>query len=532
MRIDILDKKASQARADELIDWLRRYAAHGIDSRWIDEHGAIPLSVYRDFGNHGVYGMYIPKEFGGLGLRTRDILRVLEQVAAIDLTLSFTVGFSVLCAHSILHHASPSFRRSFLPLLATGRASAVTAMTEPDVTGSDPSKMQATATPDGEGRWRLNGTKFWIPMAAWASLLLVFVRELDETGKPTGFIGFCVPRDAEGLEIGPELLNMGLKGFSFYTVRFNDVSVDENALLGISGKGMEVAQSSMTFIRMCLAAMCVGATKRCLQVVHNYASRREIVTGLLLKNPVILGRLDRLAAWLTATGRCLVEVADRLDQGQDVPEELCIIAKNEASELLGEAADQSIQFLGARGYSEANIIPKILRDGRGLRILEGPTETLNMFLGARVLAGSGKLNAFLNDLTGSQSESSLRLKREAEEILALATQQKVQLFSNSRAAYHWSCDHVGRVATFIVFDALLQAEHGSMTNSERVRALAWVQRGLTRLQKIRTEELSAQPNPDDLTQTIARYEADIGGVSRPSAKSYLMLDSLLLDRGD
>src|SRR5262245_37335486 len=78
----------SRKRADELIGWLRQYAEERIDSRLFDERRCVPPYVILDLGNRGVLGMQIPEKFGGLALRNRDFMRVLEQLSAIDLSLA------------------------------------------------------------------------------------------------------------------------------------------------------------------------------------------------------------------------------------------------------------------------------------------------------------------------------------------------------------------------------------------------------------------------------------------------------------
>jgi acyl-CoA synthetase (AMP-forming)/AMP-acid ligase II len=83
-----IDSNQSKKRADEVIGWLRTYARDRINSQLIDERRCIPPHIVLDLGNHGVLGMQIPQQYGGLGLGNRDAMRVVEQLAAIDLTLA------------------------------------------------------------------------------------------------------------------------------------------------------------------------------------------------------------------------------------------------------------------------------------------------------------------------------------------------------------------------------------------------------------------------------------------------------------
>ncbi len=102
----------SRARADELIGWLRGYAADRINSRLMDERRCIPPYILLDFGNRGMMGMPVPESYGGLGLRHADTLRVLEQLAAIDLTLAAVVFLNGTNGiRPIQGHATPGTAR-------------------------------------------------------------------------------------------------------------------------------------------------------------------------------------------------------------------------------------------------------------------------------------------------------------------------------------------------------------------------------------------------------------------------------------
>src|SRR5262245_17860594 len=78
---------ASRTRGDALVAWLREYGAHRISSRLIDERRTVPPYVALDFGNQGLFGVQVEERFGGLALRSREVARILEQAAAIDLSV-------------------------------------------------------------------------------------------------------------------------------------------------------------------------------------------------------------------------------------------------------------------------------------------------------------------------------------------------------------------------------------------------------------------------------------------------------------
>ena len=115
-----------------------------------------------------------------------------------------------------------------------------------------------------------------------------------------------------------------------------------------------------------------------------------------------------------------------------------------------------MQLLGGRGYIETNIAPQILRDARILRIFEGPTETLTMFLGSRVINSSTELEQFLGERLGAK-EIAQRLKAAAEEI-SQRSRGDCATFSDNTTAIRWSYSLTGEVALYAVLWAGVEAQ--------------------------------------------------------------------------
>jgi alkylation response protein AidB-like acyl-CoA dehydrogenase len=243
--------------------------------------------VVLDFGNRGLLGLEAPASLHGLALPASDRLRIYQQLGAIDLTIALFVGIhNVLGLGPVLRHASPELRRDLVPRLATGRELAAFALTEP-AAGSNPRAIKTRARAV-DGGWLLTGEKSWSGLAAWSGVLNVFVKHDDPAG---GCSGFIVRQDAPGLQQGPESLTMGMRGIVQNTVFLRDVAVRTEDLLGTVGGGLQVAREAMGAGRLAIAASCLGAMRRCTQVMVRYAGRRRISTGWLLDHPVSRDRL-------------------------------------------------------------------------------------------------------------------------------------------------------------------------------------------------------------------------------------------------
>nr|WP_229510849.1 MULTISPECIES: AMP-binding protein [unclassified Massilia] len=375
--------EGSATRADAVIGWLRAYAARRLDSRLADERRSLAPHVLLDFGARGLLGLQAPQGSGGLALATRDLVRVMAQLAAIDLTLATMVGVhNGLGLRPLLRFAPAPLRAHWLPQLAAGRQLAAFALSEPQA-GSNPRAIGARADRLDNG-WRLTGEKHLIGLVAWAGVLTVFARAFDPAGRALGTVALLVPGDAPGLHLGPEALTMGMRAMPQSAVRFDGVFVPDAQVLGTPGAGMDVAQDAMGFARLGIGALCVGAMKRCLQLMTRYAARRDIAGGRLFDNPLTLLRLHELDCAIGAAEALVDALAGSSDDGAALPLDACSACKCVLSELLWEAVDRLVQMLGGRGYLETNLAPQLLRDARVLRILEGPSEALYAHLGALV----------------------------------------------------------------------------------------------------------------------------------------------------
>ncbi len=513
----------STEKTDQLIQWLRTYANEQINSRLIDERRCIPPHIVLDFGNQGLLGMQVPSEYGGLGLNNIETLRILEQLGAIDTTLALFVGLNnILGIRPILKFGNNTLKAELLPKLATGRELAAFALTEPSA-GSNPQAIESTAT-NNSGGWLLNGTKIWSGSAAWAGAINVFVKH-PEAG---GISGFVARRGTPGLRQGPEALTMGMRGMVQNAVYLNDVLVEKNSLLGEAGKGLSVAQDAMMYGRLAIAAASIGGMKRCAQLMLRYSQRRLISTGRLINNPFILSRLNQLTAEITAIETLVNRIAQLLDQGLFVPVEAYTVCKTAGPEFYWQAADDLVQILGGRGYIETNFAPQILRDARVLRIFEGPTETLNFFLGSRVLNNSQELEQFMSQTLGAP-EVYQRLIDGAEKI---RYRTSIESFSSLQTR-QWISIKVGEIATLAILWATLQG--GNSTSEVMQRSLNWTK--LNFEQKL-TQAISSTPDDavvrkaDETTDLIYSYIETIGDLEQTLAGEDLRVDEFLRKSND
>lgn len=387
----------SRARGDRLIAWLRAWAERRVDSRLMDERRSIPPHIGLDLGRQGVFGMQVEEQWGGLALRSREVARVLEQAAAIDLGLGTWMLTSLFPGvRPIATFATDAVKRDVLPLLASGRMLAGYAQTEPGA-GTHFPAMAAQAIAQPGGGWSVSGDKVWIGNAQWAGVLSVMAHEVGTDGRRHGLTALAVDTDSPGVVIGGELLSIGMRGMVQGEVSFRDVAVAPDRLLGAREKGLEVGVDSMCWSRFAIAATCIGAMKRAGQVMLRFAGRRQIATGRLIDHPVLRATFGETAAQALVTEALLHRVAAILDSGRGVSVDLFAVCKIVGSEFAWQAADRLVQALGSRGYDEANGAGQLLRDARVTRIFEGTTEALLAYVGQQALVERSDIYAFLRD---------------------------------------------------------------------------------------------------------------------------------------
>jgi acyl-CoA synthetase (AMP-forming)/AMP-acid ligase II/alkylation response protein AidB-like acyl-CoA dehydrogenase/acyl carrier protein len=519
------DAAPSRARADAMIAWFRQYAARRLQSRVGDERRTIAPYVVLDLGNQGFFGLQVPARFGGAGLLTADLLRVMEQLAAVDLTIATMVGVhNGLGVRTILQAGTPAVHERLLPVLASGRQLAAFALTEPGA-GSNPVAMQATAR-QVPGGWIVNAEKQWIGLAAWAGVITVFAKAFDAAGAALGTIALMVAEDTPGLAQGPEALTMGMRGMVQNTVFLTDAFLPDAAVLRTPGQGMDVARDAMLFSRLGIGAMCIGGMKRCAQLMARYAERRDIASGRLLDHPVTLARLHDLGAAIFATEALVQAIGTQIDGGHAVAAEAYLACKTSSTELFGQAADTLVQMLGGRGYIETNAAPQILRDARVLRILEGPTETLYAHLGATLAHAGGAAPAFIRDaLQGPALAGALEATARSVKAGADAGQH---LFASTTALHQWLDYRLGELAAAAFL--LAATEQRAQGHPQALHAVTWARRRYTSLADAIRFEL-AQDAPygasGDLLQMVAAYSAAIGDVDQDAPGEGQHIDPIL-----
>ncbi len=334
-------------------------------------------------GTAGFLRYCVPQAWGGAlpALDSRALCVLREALAAHNGLADFAFAMQGLGSGAITLGGTDQVRAEWLPRVASGTAIAAFALSEPDA-GSDAGAMRTSATRTTHG-WRLNGIKTWISNGGIADFYCVFARSAPDSTGSKGISAFLVRADTPGLSV-TERIEV-ISPHPLATLAFNGCEVCHHALLGTEGEGFSLAMRTLDIFRVSVAAAATGFARRALQEALHHASSRSMFGTTLGAQPLAQAILGDMATDLDAAALLTYRAAWHRDTQSERSTGVAAMAKLGATELAQQIIDRALQLHGGRGVRVGEVVERLYRDIRALRIYEGATEVQRLLVGRETL---------------------------------------------------------------------------------------------------------------------------------------------------
>ncbi|NPA27020.1 MAG: acyl-CoA dehydrogenase [Chloroflexi bacterium] len=332
----------------------------------------------------GLMSMTVPEAYGGMELDTLGLVLALEALGWGDPGTALTIeAHNCLGIEPVVRFGTEAQKQTWLPQVVTGERLAALALTEPH-TGSDLQGIRTRAVREGE-TWVLTGQKMWITNADAAAFIVVLARTRPERSSRSLSM-FLVPRDAEGVYVGPPERKMGLWTSHSHAVTLDHVRLPADALLGEEGRGLHQTLEVLDGGRIGIAALAVGLAQAAMEEARAYAQVREAFGKPIAQFQAIQFMLADMATAIHAARLMTYQAAWLRDQGMPYTQ-AASMAKLFASEMAERVARDAIQIHGGYGYSREYPVERLYRDARLMTIGEGTSEIQRLIIARRLLQG-------------------------------------------------------------------------------------------------------------------------------------------------
>jgi alkylation response protein AidB-like acyl-CoA dehydrogenase len=354
--------------------------------RRCDEGARLDPELITAMFSQGLMGVEIPQSFGGQEASFFKAILAIETLSRFDPSVAvFFHVHNLLVNNLLLKFANPEQKQQYLPQLASGKVGAF-AVTEPHV-GSDLGKITSEAVSKGD-HFIINGHKRWITNAAEADIFIVLARTPNDHTRRT-LSTFLVDAHTPGVTIGERIAKLGVRASSTCEIRFENVVVPTEAVLGRPGGGIDVISHGITLGRIGIAAQMTGLTQGALDRAIAYASDREQFGAAIGKNQGVSFPLAHCSTEWHAARLFTYNVARKVEAGvrsfrlvDDASR-----AKLFASCVAERASSVALETLGGNGYAQAFMVEKFFRDAKVGKIYEGTSNILLRTLAHSLLPG-------------------------------------------------------------------------------------------------------------------------------------------------
>ncbi len=352
----------------------------------VEIDGHIPDAIVSKMRKLGLFGLSIPRAYGGLGLSTYEEVLLYEEMTQTNACFRSRIGTSNgIGSMGILYDGTGDQKQRYLPRIASGEWTAAFALTEPGA-GSDAANISTSAVLNGDF-WILNGTKQFITNANCAHVFTTIAVTDEAKRARGGFTAFIIEKDMPGFAVGPADVKMGMKGSHTHELVFKDCKVPRENVIGgmeMVGQGFKTAMRVLDKGRLTMGACALGAAKKTLEIsierVRNLLAAGRPAADLQATQFT----LADMATAIFAAEQMLYHTARLRDEGKQVVHEASMV-KVFCTEMASRITEMAMDIFGEDGYLTKYRIEQYLRDIRLYRIFEGTSEIQRLIIPRNLL---------------------------------------------------------------------------------------------------------------------------------------------------
>ncbi|MBO9400628.1 acyl-CoA dehydrogenase family protein [Shimia sp. R9_3] len=367
-------EEAHRARAREVETW----AAEALGSV---DHGDVDQSCRDLVARMGQAGLLNATASMDGVLDVRSLCLSREILARHDGLADFAFAMQGLGTGAISLFGTEGQKAAWLPKTRAGEAIAAFALTEPQ-SGSDVANSTMTATREG-AEFVLNGEKTWISNGGIADVYTVFARTGEAEGAK-GLSAFVVPADTPGLSVVARLETIAPHPLA--TLRFDNCRVPAEALIGAPGQGFRIAMSVLDVFRSTVAAAALGFARRALDEALARVQARKVQGAPLSDLQMVQGHIADMALDVDAAALLIYRAAWTKDSGAPRVTREAAMAKLFATDQAQQVIDKAVQLFGGDGVKSGEVVERLYREIRALRIYEGASDVQRVVIARQTLA--------------------------------------------------------------------------------------------------------------------------------------------------
>jgi acyl-CoA dehydrogenase len=357
----------------------------------IEDHPQI-RALQREAQAMGVWAGHLPAEAGGMGLSVTDY-GLINEIIGRSYFAPRIFGCNAPDSGNAeilwLFGSDEQKERYFWPL-QRAEVRSFFSMTEPDVSGADPTNLQTTAVLDGD-TWLINGRKWYSTNANGAVFGIVMALTDPDAGRYRRYSQIIVPVDTPGLHLVRPISVMGHRtGPGHWEIEYDAVRVPAANLLGQRGDGFTIAQARLGPGRIHHCMRWLGQAQRAFDMICSYSQKRYAFGGPLSEKQTVQNWIADSAAEIQAARLMTLHAAWKIDRlGPSEARVDISLIKFYGAKVLMDVLDRAIQVHGGLGVSDDTPLAFMWRQARSARIYDGPDEVHKMVVSRRILRGYG-----------------------------------------------------------------------------------------------------------------------------------------------